>query len=147
MIVVPTNLRVAQQARPRRDAGAQLVAAVLLAALLPGCADSSTGALAYSVQNKFFYMDCTQLSAQHKTYQTQIDKYESLERRAAREGGGGIIGNMAYGSPLAQARAERRLIEATQGDKKCEPDAPATAATKPAAKPDRSADRKAQSPR
>jgi hypothetical protein len=147
MIAMLKNCRIAHQTQPCRDAGAQFVAAFLLAALLPGCADSSTGALAYSVQNKFFYMDCAQLSAQRKAYQSQIDNYEGLERRAGRDGGGGIIGTMAYGSPLAQARADRRLIETTLTDKKCAPDAPATAKPSEAAKRGPSADRKGQSSR
>jgi hypothetical protein len=105
----------------RCQRAAPLAALVIFSALLGGCAESSIGAYAYSVQGKFDYMNCEQLATQHKALTTSIDDLVALEQKAGRDPGGNIIGRMTYGPKLSQARADRHMLERTLSAKNCPP--------------------------
>jgi len=122
MIAASRNIALVASCSPRRACAATTLSGgtlLLLATLLSGCADTYVGARAYIVQGKFDYMDCKQLAAQHKTASTRIEELERLQSRAEREAGGLVVSSIAYGPTITDARAERRIVEETQAEKKC----------------------------
>jgi hypothetical protein len=96
--------------------------AVLAAALLAGCAAETTyGARAFAVQGKFDWKSCEELAAMRKSTSAQIESSLELQRRAERESFGTVIGAAAYGPALAQARADRKIIDEAIAEKQCPP--------------------------
>jgi hypothetical protein len=108
----------------RRSAAGAGCTALCVGMLLGGCADSYVGARTLSVQGKFESKTCPELAAQHKTLSTQIDDLRQLTRKAEEGTGGSFVGAAVYGPTLAQARAERRLVEEALVEKRC-PEEPA----------------------
>lgn len=96
------------------------VCALLLTGLLPGCADSYVGARALALPGKLDHNTCEQLAASHRGFSARIAELERLQRKAESETAGLLVSGMAYGLPITQARADRRIVEETQAEKKCE---------------------------
>jgi hypothetical protein len=99
---------------------ARACAPLLIAALLSGCADSYLGARTVVVPGKFNHYSCEQLAASHKTFSAKVQDLERLQRKAEGDTAGFIVSGMTYGPTLAQARADRRIVEETQAEKSCE---------------------------
>jgi hypothetical protein len=101
---------------------AAAVGLALLAASLAGCAAETTyGARALSVQGKFDWKTCEELTVMRTNLSDRINTLSELQRRAEREAGGSVIGSLAYGPTLAEARADRRIVDEAIGEKNCPP--------------------------
>lgn len=101
-----------------------LLAVLLLPLSITGCASESyLGARTVVVQGKFDHMTCVELAATHKTHSTRIEELTRFIDKAATEPGGGVIGTAVHGPTLAEARGNRRIVEETQAEKKCEREA------------------------
>jgi hypothetical protein len=123
MLAMPTpDARLAGYfARFARRAGFLRVCALcLIAPALIGCADSYLGARAVVVQGKYDPNTCEQLAAFHKALSTKIEHFERLQKKADSDPAGFLVGGMAYGPTVAQARGDRRLVEETQAEKNCQ---------------------------
>jgi hypothetical protein len=109
-------------------------AALVLTTLFAGCStESYIGARAISVQGKHAHRSCAQLLAEHKGTSKQIDDLGQLIGKAQEGAGGTLIGAAVYGPTLAQARAERRILEEAIEEKRCQETAKPDVSAAPAA--------------
>lgn len=123
MLAVPTHAAHLAACSVRSARGTKFLsvcALLLIAPFLPGCADSYVGARAVVVQGKYDPNTCAQLVETHKALSTKIAQLEQLQKKAESASVGLLVSGMAYGPTVAQARADRRLVEEAQAEKKCD---------------------------
>jgi hypothetical protein len=109
-------------ARARRT-----LAAVLFAAVLPGCALDFDSTLVDPAA--YDYYSCEQLRGIFKGLELRQTELEGYLSRAAKDTAGNVIGAVTYGPDLRSTRGRMKVIERVAGRKECDPPvkpAPAT---------------------
>jgi hypothetical protein len=97
-----------------------LIAAALAAAAVSGCtADSAITARALVVPGKFDALTCPEIAAQIEQRTKRITELTRLMETASRETVGYLTNGAVHAPVLAEARAERRILEETQVEKNC----------------------------
>jgi len=94
-------------------------AAMLLAALLPGCAGDSD--LALVNPSKYDFYSCTQLERAMKSDRDQALEFRALAQKAAREPVGVVIGKITYGPEISSVDGDMKVIEQAAREKQCDP--------------------------
>jgi hypothetical protein len=106
----------------RSSLAVRFAVVIFAAAAVSGCGtDSPYGARAFVVQGKFDWKTCEELTVMRTNLSDRINTLSELHRKAEREAGGSVIGSLAYGPTLAEARADRRIVDEAIGEKSCPP--------------------------
>jgi len=124
--------------RPRIRSGAPTLAAVILCAMLGGCAggfESVYNTGLWAEPGKYDYLKCPDLVRNAAATAAQEKKLMELMAKADQEAAGPIINVTVYRAQLEQARAQRSLLERTAREKNCDLNPPAPKPNPPAAKP------------
>jgi hypothetical protein len=97
-----------------------LIAAVLLAAMLAGCAasDDSTGRFLVA-PDKFTLYNCAQLAEAAQANATRQRELEMLMAKAGPDAGGPLVSAVAYRPEYAQKRGEMNEMRRTAAEKNC----------------------------
>jgi hypothetical protein len=95
------------------------IGVLLCCALLVGGCESYVGARATTVHGKHGHKTCAQVLAEHKAVSARIDELNGLISKAQQEAAGLFIGPAVYGTTLAQARGERRILDEAIEERRC----------------------------
>jgi len=95
--------------------------ALVVAALLPGCAESQlAGHLLYMTPYKFEQLDCTELKKKATAATAQVKSVEQLRDKASSSTAGPVVNTVVYGPDYSKARWEQRLYQDQIARKNCD---------------------------
>lgn len=98
------------------------VAAVAMAALsLAGCGVPDVGSYAFVLQDRYVYMNCTELAGQRTRWTNRQKELAGLIEKAESTPGGFLVSAASYRTELVQARAHLKFVLQTQQQKGCPP--------------------------
>lgn len=94
-------------------------AALVLAAAAAGCASDVGPAGMLVLPDKYRLSTCEQIATARRGQEARERELVALIDKASAAPGGAVAGMLAYGSELAQARSELRVLTAAAKDNKC----------------------------
>jgi hypothetical protein len=94
-------------------------AAIVLAAATLGCSSDIGPAGMLVLPDKYRLSTCEQIAAARRGQEARERELTALSEKASNAPGGAVAGMLAYGSELAQARAELRVLAVAAKDNKC----------------------------
>ncbi len=109
--------------RRKRPMTSQVLAAMIMVAVLAGCGTSlqdQVGDSFWVTPRKYAVHDCRQLQNQARGLATRQKELEELMARAAQGPGGGVVGTLAYRTEYQQVLGEGRGVAAMMTEKRCQ---------------------------
>jgi hypothetical protein len=106
---------------PRSSATCRGVIALVLAAVLAGCAGVSddTGLGMMVVSGKYREYTCSDLAVSMKVARAREQELAQLMARSAQGPGGEFVNVIAYRTEYLQARVDQKLLAEAAGNKNC----------------------------